>query len=193
MSKTWMQTAHGGAFELRYPDPKSVRIEDIAHQLSQINRFTGATRWPYSVAQHSVHVSYLVEPKGYAFEALMHDAHEAYVGDVSTPLKRTMREIARDFGRRSHSDYDRVEMKAREVVVTRFLLRDSRDISWAIKQADLIACATEKAHLMAPQPKSWGDLPESDPHGIGIVLDAGGAREMFLDRFDQLVRGRAVA
>jgi hypothetical protein len=77
--------------------PDDFDIEDIAHSLSNINRYIGHTREPYSVAEHSVHVSFLV-PKEFAMIGLLHDAHEAYVGDVNRPLKidlQDYREIER--------------------------------------------------------------------------------------------------
>ena len=63
----------------------------IAHGLSNVCRYGGQCPRPYTVAEHSVHVSHLVPPE-YAFEALMHDASEAFIGDVVTPLKRKLPE-----------------------------------------------------------------------------------------------------
>jgi len=66
-------------------DPKSVCIEDIAHALACINRFNGHAKIPISVAQHSVDVSNLSTP--YRLEGLLHDAAEAYLGDMTKWLK----------------------------------------------------------------------------------------------------------
>ena len=63
-------------------------IEDIAHHLSCINRFNGALQIPVNVAQHSVYVSKLSGP-GHQLEGLLHDAAEAYVGDVTKWLKQS--------------------------------------------------------------------------------------------------------
>lgn len=64
------------------------RIEAIAHSLAQINRFGHASR-PYSVAEHSLLVCEIVKSMGLDCHAqraaLMHDAHEAFTGDVATP------------------------------------------------------------------------------------------------------------
>lgn len=64
-------------------------VLEIAHSLSIINRFTGWTIYPYSVAQHAVLTSYLVEPT-FALQALHHDDHECVVGDISSPMKREL-------------------------------------------------------------------------------------------------------
>lgn len=82
----WMQTFTGGRVYPMLPDSRVVEIEDIAHALSQICRFGGHTRVPYSVAQHSVVLSYSCRPKD-RVNALLHDAAEAYLGDVVRPFK----------------------------------------------------------------------------------------------------------
>jgi hypothetical protein len=71
-------------FKLR---PEHVHVEDIANTLAKINRYNGRTPHPYSVAQHAVFVSYLCP---LALEGLHHDDTEAYLGDVSSPVKRLL-------------------------------------------------------------------------------------------------------
>lgn len=78
-----------GTLDLLDPDPDDIELEDIAHALSNLCRFTGHSRTFYSVAQHSVLVSKLV-PEEHALAGLMHDAEEAYFGDMSSPLKRIL-------------------------------------------------------------------------------------------------------
>lgn len=71
--------------------PEDIRIEDIAHALALCNRFAGHTRRPISVAQHSVYVGRLCHSVGIgvALQGLLHDAAEAYLGDVTKWLKHT--------------------------------------------------------------------------------------------------------
>lgn len=76
---------HVNPLDLRYDD---IDIRDIAHAEALTNRFGGHTRWPINVAQHSVYVSRLV-PEEFALEGLMHDASEAYLGDMTKWLKQT--------------------------------------------------------------------------------------------------------
>lgn len=79
---------HVNPLDLR---PEDIDIRDIAHALAQCNRFAGQAKRPISVAQHSVYVSRLVEDRGQSVQrqALLHDASEAYLGDVTKWLKGT--------------------------------------------------------------------------------------------------------
>ena len=80
-------TYTGKAFDLSNPSPDKICLDDIAHSLSQLCRFVGSTHRFYSVAEHSLMVSHLVKPENKHW-ALMHDAAEAYTGDVISPLKK---------------------------------------------------------------------------------------------------------
>lgn len=83
-------TTHSGrAVNLLDPQPEQIDIGDIAHSLSLLCRFTGHTSRFFSVAEHSVLVANAVPP-ALRLQALLHDAHEAYLGDWSTPLKRSL-------------------------------------------------------------------------------------------------------
>ena len=82
----WIRTFSGLQFWPLDPRPEELRIEDIAHALSQQCRFAGHSRLFYSVAEHSVHVSALC-PLEDALWGLLHDASEAYLQDVARPLK----------------------------------------------------------------------------------------------------------
>ena len=82
----WIITYSGKKFYHLAPSAEMVDIVDIAHALSLTCRWTGHTRYHYSVAQHSWYFSYLV-PKEFALSALLHDASEAYLGDMNRPLK----------------------------------------------------------------------------------------------------------
>lgn len=86
-----IKTFCGKRFILSTPTPAMVDIIDIAHSLSLQTRFVGHVREFYSVAQHCVHVADRVLAAGasprVALQALLHDATEAYTGDLSRPLK----------------------------------------------------------------------------------------------------------
>src|SRR5919108_4617314 len=87
----YLQTVSGRRVNPFDPDPDQLDAGDIARALANQCRFGGHSRVFYSVAQHSVLVSQLVEQRGGdvedAFAALMHDATEAYLGDMPHPLK----------------------------------------------------------------------------------------------------------
>ena len=77
----------GGIVDLENFSAKDFDLRTAVTCLSRINRFSGHTAYPYSVAQHSVVVSYLV-PEWAAAPALLHDLAEAYVGDCPGPVKK---------------------------------------------------------------------------------------------------------
>jgi hypothetical protein len=87
----YLQTVSGRWLNPFEPDPSQFDIADIARALANLCRFGGHCRSFYSVAQHSVIVSELVEQRGGdvedVFAALMHDASEAYLGDMPHPIK----------------------------------------------------------------------------------------------------------
>jgi hypothetical protein len=85
----WMQTYSGGKYWPADPRPDDIKIRDIAHALSLICRYTGHVDYFYSVAEHSVLISRAL-PRELALQGLLHDATEAYLGDMSRPLKYSL-------------------------------------------------------------------------------------------------------
>ncbi len=165
-------THSGIEFDLSNPSPELVKIEDIAHALSQLCRFTGHTSCFYSVAAHSIQVSNLVPPE-HALEALLHDAAEAYVGDVSSPLKAMLPE------------YRMIEFKVDQAIRQRFGL--PAKLTPCIKQADLRRLATEKWHLM-PECGPWDILNgiERAPTWCMTLGDHDFHKRQFLTHFHSL-------
>lgn len=115
------------------PDESLILIEDIATSLSRIMRFNGHTRRPYSVAEHSIWCSYIPEDcKEDALLALMHDAAEAYLGDIVFPLKKRMPVFAE------------LERRFTDVIFRKFGVKGD---AVRIKEIDLRLCETEKRDL----------------------------------------------
>ena len=91
----YLRTFTGKRFHMLGDDPDEIDIMDIAHALSHVNRFTGHTTHPYSVAAHSIFVADIVDHL-YGFNpermlaALMHDASEAYLADIASPIKHLL-------------------------------------------------------------------------------------------------------
>jgi 5'-nucleotidase len=128
-----IRTVPGGhLFDLLHPETSRIEIEDIAHALSNQCRFTGHVREFYSVAQHSVIASLLV-PQEDALHALLHYAAEAYLGDVSRPLKSLL------------PDYRAIERTVEAAVLAAFGLDPAMPAS--VKAADNVMLATEKRDL----------------------------------------------
>ena len=95
-NEPFMVTASGYRFPLLSPTADDVYLLDLAVQLANQCRFNGAVQpgKPYSVAQYSVLVADLVEninpDLDVARYALLHDAHETYVGDIISPVERAL-------------------------------------------------------------------------------------------------------
>jgi uncharacterized protein len=86
-------TSSGLQVDLANPDPASINLFDIARHLSKINRFTGASTLPFSVAQHSCLVANILlrlNTPQLALWGLLHDAHEAYTGDITGPARKVL-------------------------------------------------------------------------------------------------------
>jgi hypothetical protein len=90
----WILTQKGHAFSFDDVEYNIYDIDDIAHSLAMTCRYGGMSRWHYSVAQHSVLIAreiwYQTYDPSAALDGLMHDAEEAYMGDMKTPLKNLM-------------------------------------------------------------------------------------------------------
>jgi hypothetical protein len=169
-------TAAGREFDLLQPHRSEFGIDEIAHALSQICRFTGHTRTHYSVAQHSVLVSYVV-PDEHAMAGLMHDAAEAFVNDLASPLKHQL------------SRYKDIERGVEHAVMARFgldQLRWQSDARAAVAWADRLVTLTELRDLLPSASVLAGmDGAEVLPWTIE-PLPASLAKSLFLRRFEQL-------
>ncbi len=178
MSSVWIQTFTGRRFDLLDPQPEMVDIDDIAHALSMLCRFTGHTGKFYSVAQHSVLVSSLV-PIGDALVGLMHDATEAYVGDLSSPLKALLPE------------YKRIERGIWLAIADKFSLPPI--IPQTVRDADIMALMTERDDLLGVPPEPWGGNLEGAPRAAKPLFSMSqwGARDRFYAEFNRLTRALA--
>jgi len=164
-------TSGGTYFDFLTSDNK-VEIADIAHALANICRFGGHTRAFYSVAQHSVLVSHIV-PRKDALWGLLHDAAEAYIGDVPRPLKDLL------------PDYRAIEKKVEAEIFAKLGLNGPKPAS--IKQADLVALATEQRDLMPAHDDVWQSIAGIKPLIFRITPQSPHiARQKFIERFVQI-------
>lgn len=120
-----------------------IDIRDIAHHLSCINRWCGALRQPISVAQHCVHVSWLLRGTGFELAGLLHDASEAYLGDMTKWVKRHP----------SMEFYRKAEEKATQVIAAVFGI--SPEMPDAVERADRMMITIEGSFGVS----GWAPLP----------------------------------
>jgi uncharacterized protein len=172
--KDWFVTASGRRVYVLSPDPLQICLEDIAFALSQICRFGGHTSTFYSVAQHSIAVSRLV-PERFAFHGLIHDATEAYLGDVIRPLKMQL------------PAYSTIEARWEIAIAERFNVDWTDDAYKAVKLADRIALITERRDLIVKHDWQWtedelGILADSRPI---VAWPPEVARQEFIQRWTE--------
>lgn len=143
---SWLQTYSGVAYWPLDPRPDEVRLEDIAHHLSQICRYTGACREFYSVAEHAVHVSFLV-PAELALHALHHDDAEYVCNDLARPVKYSV------------EGYKQIEQLNEAAIAEALGLAPlTPEQHTLIKLADNAVLLAEQALLMGPPPQPWSPI-----------------------------------
>lgn len=160
------------------PHVDVIRIQDIAHGLSNECRYAGQAREFYSVGQHCVLASYLV-PNVLAMEALFHDATEAYLKDLPTWLKMLL------------PGYKEIEEKFEVVIRTKFnlpletvLRANNKKI---IKEVDYKLLATEKRDLMPQDGEDWEFLKNVSPMPFHIKpWSPKKTKRKFLNRYEEL-------
>jgi hypothetical protein len=174
-----IKTYTGRKVDLAKPDPGAVCIEDVAHALSMVCRYNGHCRSFYSVAEHSVNVEALAgEPcsQGVRLALLMHDAGEAFVGDVVAPLKILLPE------------YRTIEEGWERAVSERYEISRDAGTLQVVKRADIEMREVEKCALFP----SVIDPHDKSPGFRAFLLDLvrclspAEAELRFLARFHQL-------
>jgi 5'-deoxynucleotidase YfbR-like HD superfamily hydrolase len=147
--ENWFQTHTGKLIDVRNPTPDMVDLEDIAHALSMICRFAGHVREFYSVAEHSVLVAMIGDRSDLSPEfnlaLLLHDAAEAYIGDIISPVKHLC-------GPTSHE----LENRWLKVIEEKFNLGDRlSNMDQSIHKADRLALSIEVSKLFYPVDPTW--------------------------------------
>lgn len=173
-----MQLYSGKPFYPLDPRPEEIELTDIAHALSLLCRYGGHAKHFYSVAQHSIGVSYVIGggPLQQIW-GLMHDAAEAYVGDLTRPMKQAL-------SARAPQVYGAIESAVMQAIRQRFNL--GPEPTSAVKHADNIMAATEKRDIMRRSKFSWGQMPAPLAPFRLTYMSAHEAKAAFLARYAEL-------
>jgi hypothetical protein len=166
----YIRLSSGNNFYFLRPDEHDFLITDIAHALSMINRYTGHTPFTYTVAQHSVLASHLVPPED-ALDTLLHDASEAYLSDVSSPLKYLLPE------------YQKIEAKTERAIAKKFGL--TYPMKKSVMLADKRMLTTEFADVIGIEPPAFCDEYPRAPFHIEQWSHEK-SESMFFDRYAEL-------
>jgi len=181
----WMTVSDGLTYSRFYPlDPRpdEINIGIIAHHLSNLCRYTGATSRFFSIAEHSIAVADQVETQmggrdpQTVLTALLHDATEAIVNDINRPLKTTEEMVY----------YRAIEQRVwRQAIAPRFGL--PLDMPSIIHEVDIKMAATEKRDLL-PGSEEWINMPEPYLYVDFLTpMDPHEAKSRFLARFWQIM------
>lgn len=167
---------HSGVwFDFCAPSSSQFTIEDVAHGLAQICRYSGQCSRFYSVAEHSLLVSEVAS--GFEYEALLHDAAEAFLGDITRPLKQML------------PDFKRIEAEVERAIFSRFDI-DGK-IPQEVKAADLRVLASEQQQIMPAGTDIWLKNQEIRPAPVSVRhLTPVQAKRAWLERYHELLHLR---
>lgn len=196
----WVHTFTGRAVDLLTPRPEQLALADIAHSLARLVRFNGHCRDRYTVAEHSVRVALRVEQSTgrwpdasriraarFSLAGLLHDAAEAYIGDVVQPLKTALGMRFDGWtGTPLPSPLKPIEAALQDAIACWSGIRPADFADPLIRRADLELLATEKRDLLSPAPRPWVELPEPLPERILEPWSDFEAEHRFVEAFARL-------
>jgi hypothetical protein len=143
----WIETISGRRFPFVNTKPEDVSLEDIIHALAYLPRFNGHTDVPYSVGQHTLFC--LSHAEGHYAEVLVHDFAEAYIGDITSPLKSIL------------PDFRAIEERVQRAIRVHFGLPPGVPVEAEaeVRRVDLLALSSENEALR-PHTQTWDiELP----------------------------------
>jgi 5'-deoxynucleotidase YfbR-like HD superfamily hydrolase len=190
---SWSQSYSGAMYWILDPVPEEVHLVDIVVGLVNASRYRGQTMFFYSVLTHCILVSRAVEKlaleRGWskedaqeaALEGLMHDASEAYLGDVARPLKRS----------KEMRGYCKVEALWEDVIRTRFRIRSSPESAKLVKECDN-RVVLDEIHTFMRDPDMWkrnGRYLDLKPLGVEVPnWTKEQTMNEFYKRFDEVTK-----
>ena len=171
-----MTTVSGVQFTPFDPDPSDVRLEDVAHGLANLCRASGQTQFFYSVGLHSIYVSQDLAARGESRRrqliGLLHDAQEAYINDLVSPVKTHL------------DDYQSLEGGVEAVIWEAFDLDPTPEDMAVVKESDRRLCRHELGVVLPDAPEGQANTE------VAYDLWAGEHRDVaswFADRAEQLI------
>lgn len=170
---TFITTYSGHRLDFLNPHPAQIDIQDISRGLSRLCRFSGQTNEFYSVAEHCCILSEFVEEHSdfdnkLSLQALLHDAPEAYIGDIPAPIKKFL------------PDYQELEARLWKAIAEKFDL--PIELDFRIKTWDKEFCYLEGAQLM-PYPDWWREQTRFGMHLPIRNMSSDNAYKTFMSRF----------
>lgn len=169
MGERWTHTSRGRALDLLDPKPDDIDWNEIARSLSHQCRFAGNVKQFYSVAEHSVLIARWLRGQGHnagiVLGGLLHDAHEAYIGDMIQPLQAV---LFADAGMGVRRRLDRIKAGLDTIIAHKAGLSPGVLHCDAVKRADIRILLDEREALLAPGPE-WGiDRDGCQPLAVAI-------------------------
>lgn len=166
--------------DLEDPRPEQILLDDIAGALSRICRFGGHVGQFYSVAEHCWHCADQAKADGHGLDvqryALMHDASEAYIGDVVKPLKELLKSL-----------YAPIEDRIEQAITERFALTVSDSIRQVVKEIDRALLIAERRALFTRDDITWtGEASVRTLSRVFWLASSSKAEVLFLQRAKQL-------
>lgn len=182
----WMQTFTGKQFWPLDPRLEDVDAVDIGHALSMVCRYGGHVRRFYSVAEHTVLISRWLEAQGASWDVvlagLLHDAAEAYIGDMVRPLKHHM------------PAYQAIDVKVSAVIFEAFgcPVEYAAELPVGVREADNRILLDERDALLSVPPEAW-QQEGLERLGVQIVgWEPVFAEFQWAERFRELTVGSGV-
>ena len=171
----WLGTNNGARHDLEKIDTEHIDLKDIVEGLIKVCRFNGQINVHYSVAQHSMYVADLV-PDRLKYQAILHDAAEAFICDIPTPLKLYLGDRYLELERRFN------------LAIGQKMGVDLINLHPTVKLADRIMVVSERDALQF-KPQSWGPEYDDAPRYPGIIhpyeVDPDEFREL-VERYQEL-------
>lgn len=176
----FVTTRDGHLFYFDQLNVESIPLHSVAHSLSQQCRFNGHIEEHYSVAEHSVHISHLVLEYGgspdTALYGLLHDASEAFMGDMPRPLKKMF------------PAFSNLESRIMEKYCELYSIDDPD-----VKMVQWLDCniVRDEAEKFYAEPPEWTKEYASVIHPDRLLgWDAMAVKYIFLEQFQHLQEAR---